>query len=419
MEADTPSVLMRTEHFLLNRLIPRKADIVKPRVVLIVNTLEFGGLEKHLLELARRLDASNAECTILCYGADFYSQRLTDRPGVHVATPSTATPKSVLSYWLTFLKFRPHVVVFSKGSVDCFPLQAYVAARLSGARRVVAIEQLIADPVPPRVTGKGMRIFLRQLVGWRTRHIISYVWMIRLSEMLTHAIICVSTEVRDRLVNEYGYPPHKTVAIPNGVNLHHFGFAHGDQRERSRSRLGLDPNEIIILCVTRLVPRKRVDVLLDALALVSKQRASCKCIIVGTGPLENELRTRSKELGLSTLVHFVGFAEDVRPYLEAADVYVSASEREGLPLSLTEAMAYGLPAIVTDISGHNEAVLHRHNGLLVRPGSVEDLAEAIRYLVLHEEERRRMATHSRRRAEELYNMDETMARIEHVLLSRT
>jgi glycosyltransferase involved in cell wall biosynthesis len=110
---------------------------------------------------------------------------------------------------------------------------------------------------------------------------------------------------------------------------------------------------------------------LEALALVSRKHRRCRCLIVGRGPLEDELRAKSRELGLSESVRFLGFSEDVRPYLETADVYVSASEKEGLPLALVEAMACGLPTVVTDISGHSEAVLQGRTGFLVPPSSVD------------------------------------------------
>ncbi len=386
------------------------------RLLFIVNTVEYGGAEQHLLQLVRRLDASSVHCTILCYGPNFYSQRLLDRPDVHVVPSTQVTSRTFFSYWFRFLAFRPHVIVFVKGSVDAFPLHTYLAARLSGARRIVAIEQLIAEPLPPHLAGDGLWYYLRRVAGWRARHIVTYVWMKRLAGMLISTTICVSNAVRDRLVHDYGYPRQKTVTVPNGVNLNHFVPTRANQPQSIRTSLGLRPSDTIIVCVARLVPRKRIDVLLDAFSLVSIDHPSCTCVLLGSGLLEPALRARSVELGLSATVRFVGFVEDVRPYLESADIYVSPSEKEGLPLALTEAMAYGLPPIVTDISGHNEVVLHGQNGLLIAPGSAEELAKAIKYLLQHKEERIRMGMNARRRVEVNYNTDNTMTEIQHLLL---
>ncbi len=389
---------------------------MKIRLLFIVNTVDYGGTEKHLFELVRRLDACRVDCTILCYGIDFYTKRLLDRPDVRVVTPNQVTPRTLFTYWFTFLKFRPHVIVFVKGSVDSYPLQGYLAARLSGSKRLIAIEQLIAYPLPPKLAGRGLWNCLRRLAGWRTRFILTYIWKIRLAGSLIDKTICVSTAVRDRLINVYGYPPHKTVTIPNGVDIKHFGCISRTRRKSIRTSLGLAPHDTTFVCVARLVPRKRVDILLDAFAIVSRKHSSGKCLIAGSGPIENELRARCLDLGLSSSVTFLGFAEDIRPYLEAADVYVSASEREGLPLALPEAMTYGLPAVVTDISGHNDVVLHGDTGLLITPGSVHALSEALEYLLVHKEERHRMGIRARKRVVESFSMDDGMKEIQHVLL---
>ena len=89
----------------------------------------------------------------------------------------------------------------------------------------------------------------------------------------------------------------------------------------------------------------------------------------------------------------------------------------GLSLALLEAMAYGLPGIVTNITGNNEAVRHGYNGLLVTPGSVEELTEAMRRLLTNREERERMGANARKRAEEDFALDETIAQVKSIILT--
>jgi glycosyltransferase involved in cell wall biosynthesis len=387
-------------------------DTMKTRVLFIVNTVEYGGLEKQLLDLVRRLDSSSLESTILCYGPDFYGKRLSDRPDVRVITQNRSRSQTLFSYWLTFTELTPHVIVFVKGNVDSYPLRAYLAAKLSRTKRVFTIEQLIADPLPPKVTGRRMWDYLRRFAGWRVR----CVWQKRLAGILVDKTICVSNAVRERLTSEYGYPANRTVTIPNGVDLRRFGSRNGNNGRSTKGSLDLGHHEATIVCVSRLALRKRIDILLDAFSMVLQAHPSCKCLIVGSGPAEEKLRAKSIELGVAASVSFVGFAEDVRPYLEISDIYVSASEKEGLPVAVTEAMAYGLPCVVTNIDGHNEVVLHGHNGLLVTLGSAEELAEAIKYLLVSKEERERMGINGRKRVEEFFNADKTMTKIKDVLL---
>ena len=355
-------------------------------IVFIPQTPDFGGAEKHLIELVRALDPSR-ESIIWYHPVDFYSPFLRDRPNVRVlARPARITRASVWSFWLSLVRLRPAVVVFVKGVYDAHPWYAYLAVRLSGARRFVVIEQLIANPAPPDAPGSGAAARLRRVFGWRARHLLAR----RLQGRLADVTVCVSEAVRQRLVTEYRYPAEKAVTIYNGVDLGAFGRGNHTGADSLAARADSSDRPVTLVCVARLSPVKRIDLLLDALALISEVYRPWRCLIVGGGRLEADLRARAEKLGLSAAVHFTGHVEEVRPYLESADVCVLSSEKEGLPLSLVEAMAYGLPCVVTDVGGNREIVLHRRTGLLVEFGSPEALARAIEYLLGHPEERKRM-----------------------------
>jgi glycosyltransferase involved in cell wall biosynthesis len=112
-----------------------------------------------------------------------------------------------------------------------------------------------------------------------------------------------------------------------------------------------------------------------------------------------------------------GFQADVRPYLHAADAFVLTSHIEGLPLSVLEAMACGLPCIVTNVGGNAEAVVHNLNGLIVDPGSIEGVVQAIIYLLTHPQKRAQMAQASRSRACEEFDVEAKMAEIKRLILS--
>ena len=113
---------------------------------------------------------------------------------------------------------------------------------------------------------------------------------------------------------------------------------------------------------------------------------------------------------------FTGHVSDVRSYLEVADLFILSSDKEGLPLSLGEAMAYGIPCIATDVGGNKEIVSHGQTGLLVKSGSPEQLAIAIEYLLAHPEERCRMGINALRRVREHFNIEDSMRQLKRVLL---
>jgi glycosyltransferase involved in cell wall biosynthesis len=228
--------------------------------------------------------------------------------------------------------------------------------------------------------------------------------------------MCVSNAIRDSLVADYRFPANKTITIHNGVSLSKF-----DRPESSRlavrSRMGIGAEEFIFVCVARLSEQKAIDILLLAMARVLRDGVPCKCIIVGDGPLRKQLSEQALALGLSGHVFFEGFQEDVRPYLLAANAFVLTSHKEGLPLAILEAMACGLPCVVTDVGGNAEAITHRVQGLVVPPASVDEVANAISYLVTHPRECAEMSRMARKRVCEAFDVQERMAEIRRVILS--
>jgi glycosyltransferase involved in cell wall biosynthesis len=172
-----------------------------------------------------------------------------------------------------------------------------------------------------------------------------------------------------------------------------------------------------LICVARLSPVKRIDLLLEALALLPAAGPAWKCTIVGGGRLEAELRHQADALGLTSRVEFSGQVSDVRPFLQSADLCVLSSEKEGLPLSLIEAMAFGLPCVVTDVGGNREIVLHQKTGLLVEFGSPKALSSAIEHLLAHPEERRRMGEEARKLVHERFDASMSLQRYRELLMA--
>jgi glycosyltransferase involved in cell wall biosynthesis len=230
---------------------------------------------------------------------------------------------------------------------------------------------------------------------------------------LAHATVCVSEAVRRRLVEAYRYPPSRTITIRNGIDRLHYQ----PKASISVGEAGFGAAPVTLVCAARLSPAKRIDVLLDALAMLLTDSVSWRCLILGTGPLEAELRARADRLGLSGRVTFLGHVDDVRPHLGEADLFVLSSDKEGLPLALLEAMACGLPAIVTDVGGTGEVVVHKETGLLVEPDNPKELAQAIRYLLQDSVARERMGAMARQRVDQHFDIDQAMNRIHSVILA--
>ena len=380
------------------------------RLLFIHDSREYGGAEKHLIDLISACSGPGVGLSILCLDADFFTERLSSQETASLSVKRSGRPKSFWG-WLQVLRdIRPDAVVFVRGCLWTFPWYTTVAGWLAGIPRRFSIAHLPPPPVPARVKGWSMRNVARRLK--RARHLIS----VRVSASFHTTTICVSNAIRESLVSDYGFPAKKTITIHNGVSLSKFeGCANGQLAIRSRLRV--DSDDFLVVSIARLSEQKGIDVLLLAMAQVLSNGVRCKCIIAGDGPLRAQLSAQALSLGLSDHVFFEGFQKDVRPYLQAADAFVLTSHMEGLPLAILEAMACGLPCIVTNVGGNTEVITHRVDGLIVPPASVDEVAAAISHLATHPHDCAEMSRRARTRVHESFDLKEKMGEIKRVILS--
>jgi glycosyltransferase involved in cell wall biosynthesis len=137
------------------------------------------------------------------------------------------------------------------------------------------------------------------------------------------------------------------------------------------------PGGTIVLCVARLVAAKAIDDLVHACVELRAHVPGVRLLVAGGGPCEPELRALIDELGLRDTVLLLGPRDDVGSLLAVADVFCLPSRHEGVPLSVLEAMAAGVPCVATAVGGVPEILEHRRTGLLVRPGSPAALSGAL------------------------------------------
>ena len=353
---------------------------------------------------------SGAQVSILCSALDLYTDHLTPEESSLIRIrcyPSGL--KSFTDWYKVFREIRPDAVVFVRAWLWCYRWYVPIAAWLAGVPLRFSIAHLAP---PPHPVNSGT--FLERI--WHRLRRLPHLWSLRAASRFEKSTICVSDDIRNSLVKDYHYPSKKTITIRNGVVLPEF---HQDReiRDRVRAQFGLAEEEFLLVCVARLNEQKRIDILLLALAKLLHKGISCKCVILGDGPLKDQLTSQAIELGLSGHVFFEGFQEDPVQYLIAGTAFVLTSGAEGLPLALLEAMACGLPCIVTKVGGNSEAVTDHVEGLVVPPGSVDRIAAAIEYLLTHPVERETMGKSARERVQEEFAIDKCMEKIKSVILS--
>lgn len=388
------------------------ANAGKKIMFVLPKTTEFGGLERHLLDLLCRLKEPQLRAMILCFNQDIISLHMDHDLRAQVVVKCEKEPESLWEWIRTIRQAHSDIIVFIYSWIEAFPWQAHVAALLAGVWRRFSIHQLIAHLPPPPVRGWSPRNMLRRLFGKRAR----YVLGIRTPGYLSKKTICVSNSVRDVLVNAYRFPNRKTITVHNGVSTSTF-VPSKLRGEAVRARLGISPEDFVLVCAARLAAAKGVDILIEAVSRVVRQGVSCRCIILGDGPLREELVRQANSLGLWGYVYFEGFQEDVRPYLQAGSAFILTSHLEGFPLSVLEAMACGLPCIVTDVGGNAEAVKDQVVGLVIPPASVEAATDAIIDLATHPDKSAEMASRTRDTVRKSFDIENKIDELKRVILS--
>jgi len=187
------------------------------------------------------------------------------------------------------------------------------------------------------------------------------------------AVVAVSQGLKD--LAHISYPDTEIQVIRNGIDSQQF---------QPRSQPDLNRGKVAILFVGRLAEQKGLRYLLQTLPLLHESAETpFELRILGDGPQRQEMESMVERMRLTNLVHFVGWvpSEEVKAYLQDSDIFVLPSLIEGLPISVLEAMACGLPVVTTDTRGNNELVRSGENGFLVPVGDVESLATSLRVLI--------------------------------------
>lgn len=173
--------------------------------------------------------------------------------------------------------------------------------------------------------------------------------------------------------NREAVPADLIEILPNGTDLSGFAPATPAERRQAREKLELNVNGPICVSVANFAKVKDVGTVIDAAKLLKDRLPSAQFVLVGDGPLRDELKEQAARLGVLGSVKFVGRQADVRPFLAAADLGVLTSRSEGSSNSVLEYMAVGLPVVLSDIPPNRELL----EGVFFQPGDAVDFAEKL------------------------------------------
>jgi glycosyltransferase involved in cell wall biosynthesis len=206
--------------------------------------------------------------------------------------------------------------------------------------------------------------------------------------------VAIAEEVRTSIRKLYAYPDPPL--IPNGIPTDEY-TPNPERRTQWRQTHKIEPHATVLVHLGRFAFQKNHALLIDAFAQV-RSNTPLYLLLVGSGELEDTVRTQVAQLGLDKRVRFLGIRADVADILNASDVFVLSSRWEGNPLSVMEAMAAGLPVVSTAVGGVPELVREGKTGLLVPSEDAGALAQALQALVDDPARRQAMGAAARQHA---------------------
>jgi len=210
--------------------------------------------------------------------------------------------------------------------------------------------------------------------------------------------IVISSEI-DRELEQEGVSRCKRRLIPNAVDVSRFSPPERAEKEMVRRRLGVSGG-LVAVFIGRLSREKRVDCLINTWKTLRNTHPLAVLLVVGDGPQASQLKTAAGEG-----VIFYGAVDDVSPFLQAADLFILPSVAEGLSIALLEAMASGVPAVVTRLAGALDLVEHRKNGWLIPADDDTALLEAAITLFDDPRLRQTLGENARRCVVARYSLD--------------
>lgn len=325
------------------------------KVLIVVPTLGAGGGEKFVMDLANGMDRSTFQVKILVLYPE--SGTIFDRFAAENGLDVIYLDKKLgldctmlAKVWRIVRDYAPDVI-HSNLDTMLYLLPSYRRQQIK-----LHTVHTMADK-----EAAGLQRIVRKIAFW----------------FVGVKPVAISSTVADSICDIYGIRRHKVPVVCNGVVCSRYALP---KKESKKVRL---------ISVGSLYAVKNFPFLIHCFAAVRQKNANVHLTLVGDGVQRKELETLIRHLGLEQDVTLTGTVADVENYLADADIYVASSIFEGLPLSVLEAMAAGLPVISTNVGGIAEIVHNGRNGMLVEPENQVAYIAALERMILDEELRRR------------------------------
>lgn len=350
------------------------------KILHVVLTLKYGGLEQMVARLAKALNRSGIINEVVCLEEKGDLASDLEKNGIPVFSMDK---KPGRDFGLIF-KLAKLAKERKADIIHTHNMGALVYGSLAG----------IVSRIPTINTRHGR-------TGERTSR---FIWN------ANRFVVPVSVDTKNFLLKNNRIDATKLKVVYNGVDVKQFdNHLPEEKRSEFKKKLGIAANSFVLMTVGRLSKEKDQETLLKAFRKLIKKNFNGDLILVGDGPLRQKLEEKAKELEVSQRVKFLGFRDDVHDILKIADVFVLPSFREGLSLAILEAMACGKPVVATKVGGTPEVVVEGETGYLVPCGYPERIEVAVMKLYINRKLAAEVGAKGRKRAEDVFGLDKMVA----------
>ncbi len=337
------------------------------KITFLIRSLNYGGAERQLIILAKGLHDCGHSISVAVFYQNGPLEKDLHNYGVPVHVLDKQGRWDIFCFLFRLIRLLRH----EKPDI------------LHGYLGIPNIFTVLLKPVFPHI---------RMIWGVRASYmdLDRYDWLVRLS----YRVECRLSRFADLIiVNSYaglnlaianGFPKNKMVVIPNGIDTERFQ-PDLESRKRVRAEWGIRANEKLMGLVGRLDPMKDHPTFLKAAALLAQERQDIRFVCVGDGPepYKSELYTLARNLGLDDRLIWAGARNDMAAVYNALDVISSSSYGEGFSNVIGEAMACGVPCVVTDVG--DSALIVSGCGVVVPPKNIDALSAGWRKLIMEKE----------------------------------
>ncbi len=367
----------------MNRTVGNAPEARSDIVLHAVSSGGLYGIERMLLNLLPALSRQGCSTALLCLDGPQTEVGIEAEalgiPTIFVNSGGRVTPGAWADLFRALGAMRPRLV----------HVHGYKASILAGAAG-------LARQLPVVATYHSVAAH----AGEHSRALSRYLAIETQFLRRMRAVVAVSEQIAEELVQRR-VPRERIRVIANGI-----------ASPALREATGLEPGMFegfrpAVLSLSRLAPEKNLHLVIAAIAELRAEFPDIGLVVAGEGPLLGALKQLASDLGIGDAVRFVGFVRDVQTLLRKADVFVLASQTEGMPISVLEAMALGTPIVASNVGGIPLMAAAQHEALLVEPNDQRTLTEGIRRMMVDAE----LRTHLAQRALQRFKRDYSAERM--------